>query len=48
MKPDYFKLIKQCEVPGNGVVLTLYTQRFKYGFRFRRWVKPNFLRGKEP
>jgi len=32
----------------NGFVLTLYTQRFKYRFRFRRGIKPNFLWGKEP
>jgi hypothetical protein len=33
---------------GNGFVLTLYTQRFKYRFRYRRDIKPKFLWSKEP
>lgn len=36
-------------VPGiNGFVLTLYTRRSKYRFRFRRGIKPHFLWSKEP
>jgi hypothetical protein len=34
-------------LPGNGFVLTLYTQRSKYRFRFRWGIKPNFLWSKE-
>ena len=35
-------------LPGNGFVLTLYTQRSKYRLRFRWGIKPNFLWSKEP
>ena len=34
-------------LPGNGFVLTLYTQRSKYRLRFRWGIKPNFLWSKE-
>jgi hypothetical protein len=34
-------------LPGNGFVLTLYTQRFKYRFRYRRDIKPRFLWSRE-
>ena len=33
---------------GNGFVLTLYTQRSKYRFRYRKDIKPRFLWSKEP
>lgn len=32
-------------LPGDGFILTLYTRRFKYRFRFRWAIKPMFMWG---